>query len=200
MGTRGFVAFVVDGVEKVAYNHFDSYPGGLGEDVRSWLSSIVEHDEPLDGEATEILRSSVRALRVVDPQSTPTAEDVERLREFANLNVGRQSVDDWYVLLRETQGNPRLMLAAGVIEDASHFPADSLFAEWGYVVDLDAGTFEAYRGFQKAPHDKGRFANRPPDPESQGYYPVALAASWPLEVLPSAEEFIATLEPDEDAS
>lgn len=30
MGTRGFITFVIDGVEKTAYNHFDSYPSNWG--------------------------------------------------------------------------------------------------------------------------------------------------------------------------
>ena len=189
MGTRGFIGFVVDGTEKIAYNHFDSYPSGLGEVVRSWLSSA-------DVDAT---RDLARALRVVDPQSSPTSEDVEALRELTDLNVGRRSVDDWHVLLRHTQGKPGLMLKAGVIEDAKEFPADSLFAEWGYVVDFDTDVFEAYKGFQTAPHAGGRFAGRASEPDSPGYYPVRLVASWPLAELPTAAEFIARLDP-EDAS
>jgi hypothetical protein len=83
MGTRGFIGFVVDGVEKIAYNHWDSYPGGLGLDVLRWLRGEVGKMPDGMAWATE----QVRALRVVDPQSSPTAEDIERLADFANLNV-----------------------------------------------------------------------------------------------------------------
>lgn len=188
MSTRGFVGFVIDGTEKIAYNHFDSYPGGLGVDVLGWLRGA----EPL----LPRLKNAARALRVVDPASTPSAEDIDRLREFADLGVGTQSVDDWYVLLRKTQGSPGLMLDAGYIEDAGTFPTDSLFAEWGYIVDLDADVFETYEGFQGAAHDKGRFAGRPPG--SQGYYPCALAGSWPLTELPTDAQFIAALDKEGD--
>lgn len=193
MGTRGFVGFVADGTEKIAYNHWDSYPSGLGVEVLSWLRSA--------GQDVESLREQIRALRVVDPGSHPTAEDIERLRPFADLEVGTKTLDDWYPLLRGTQGNPAAMLRAGVIEDASGFPLDSLFAEYGYVIDADAGTLEAYKGFQRSPHDRGRFAARPPyRPEHQRpneYYPVRLVGSWPLSELPDDKTFCESIDPPE---
>ncbi|GAA4626725.1 hypothetical protein GCM10023196_036130 [Actinoallomurus vinaceus] len=195
MGTRGFITFVAGGVEKTVYNHCDSYPDGLGVDVLNWLR-FAATDVPA-------LRERVAALRVVDPNSKPTAEDVERLAEFARQDVGSRKLDDWYVLLRETQGKPGAMLQAGIIEDASDFPLDSLFAEYGYVVDLDAQVFEAYVGFQQGPHSKGRFAGRGSEQHgnsglvSGGYYPVALAKSWPLAELPSDKDFLAALGEDE---
>jgi hypothetical protein len=94
------------------------------------------------------------------------------------------------------------MLRAGVIEDAGQFPLDSLFAEWGYVVDFDAEVFEVYRGFQDAPHDKGRFAAREPyKPEHRKkveYWPAALVASWPMDALPDEKTFVNTVDPDAD--
>lgn len=187
MGTRGFVGFVIDGTEKIAYNHWDSYPSGLGTDVLDWLRKAH-----LGG-----ARRLAGELRVVDPTSTPSAEDIEKLRPYANTNVGSREITDWYVLLRGTQGNPAAMLDAGFIEDASDFPGDSLFAEWGYLVDFDAMTFEVYRGFQGAPHEAGRFAARPPG--ENGYYPVRLAHSWPLTDLPSDEEFVSILEGERES-
>jgi hypothetical protein len=194
MGTRGFIGFVVDGTEKIAYNHFDSYPSGLGVEVLGWLRKAhIGGARRLAGE-----------LRVVDPSTAPTAEDVEKLRPYANTNVGTQTLDDWYVLLRETQGNPAATLDAGFMLDGSDFPLDSVFAEYGYVVDFDANTFEAYRGFQKEPHDKGRFAAREPfRPEYRKgqlveWWPCALVASWPLHDLPTDEAFCLAVEGSAD--
>ena len=194
MGTRGFVGFVVDGTEKIAYNQFDSYPDGLGVDVLEWLRSAAAD--------VASLRERATALRVVQSDTEPTAEDVERLAGFADLKVSTKDPREWYVLLRETQGEPALMLQAGVIEDASHFPLDSLFCEWGYLVDLDAETFEVYQGFQQSPHRKGRFAGRR-GPMRAGliggaYRPVALAKSWPLDKLPTREAFLSALGEGED--
>lgn len=191
MGTRGFITFVAGGAEKTAYNHCDSYPDGLGLTVLEWLRGAVA-DEPA-------LREKVAALRVVDSESAPAAEDVERLRPWTNLGVGNQSTADWYCLLRETQGKPGEMLAAGVVEDAKDFPRDSLYAEYGYVVDADTQTFEAYEGFQRSPHKFGRFAGREPVKHSVGdYYPVALVASWSFDSLPDDDAFAAAFGTDED--
>jgi hypothetical protein len=185
MSTRGFVGFVIDGTEKITYNHSDSYPGWLGVNVLSWLR------EADTAEAAD----QARALRVVDPESTPTDKDIERLRGCADLNVGRQTLDSWYVLLRHNQGNPGAMLQAGVVEDASDFPTDSLFAEYGYVVDFDARLLEAYAGFQKLPHGEGRFASRPR--LGDDYYPVKLVGSWPFTDLPDDVTFCETVDPPE---
>lgn len=188
MGTRGFISFVADGQVKSGYVHSDAYPDYLGANVLDWLRSadIVT--------ATQ----AAKDLRVVAPDSEPTGEDVERLARFHNPNVGgRSSRPTWYQLLRETQGMPGLILDAGVIEDASSFPADSLFAEWGYVADFDTQVFEVYRGFQHEAHTDGRFASDTPD--GNGYYPVRLVASWPFSALPDGGAFIEAAEgPDED--
>lgn len=194
MGTRGFLGFVVDGVEKITYNQFDSYPSGLGRDVLRWLRFA----------ATDIpsLREKVAALRVVDEDSEPTEDDVKWLSEFADLNVSAKDPREWYALLRETQGNPSAILQAAVLIDGSDFPMNSLFCEWGYLVDFDAQMFEAYRGFQQSPHSRGRFARRGGERHGGliggGYHPVALTRSWPLADLPSDEAFLSALREDGD--
>jgi hypothetical protein len=198
MGTRGFIGFVVDDQEKIAYNHNDSYPGGLGVDVLGWVRRVADTEL-----GWEVARDTVRSLRVVDPNSKATPADIEALSEFARPDVATRELSDWYVLLRETQGDPAAMLRAGVIEDASGFPADSLMAEYGYVVDLDAGRFEAYVGFQKEPHSEGRFAGRDVDSYADGlpqYYPVRLVASWPLSQPPTNEEFMTAVDGAEPVS
>jgi hypothetical protein len=188
MGTRGFVGVVVDGEAKVAYNHFDSYPSGLGLDTLAYTRNNIQ------GEAdVETTRSLAKLLKPVDPETRPTEADVERLGEYLNTGVGYDGKPgvNWYQLLRGTQGKVFGMLRAGLYEDAGDFPADSLFCEWGYLIDLDAETFEVYEGFQREPHDKGRFAGM--DLVSSGYFPVALVASWPLAGLPTDGTFLLAL-------
>ncbi len=84
------------------------------------------------------------------------------------------------------------MLDAGLTWDGSDFPSDSLFCEWGYLIDLGAATFEVYRGFQRAPHTAGRYAERPR--VRDGYHPVALVASWSFADLPDGDTFLASLD------
>lgn len=183
MGTRGFIGFVVNDETKVAYCHWDAYPSGLGLTVLNWLA----------GADLAAARQAARALRVVTSDDSPTEEDIQRLGGYADLTVGGPSdKPTWYQLLRRTQGDPAAILAAGVLEDAGDFPADSLFAEWGFAADFDRDIFEAYEGFQEKPHRKGRFALA--KPVSEGYHPVKLRASWPLSALPTEDAFLAALE------
>jgi hypothetical protein len=180
MGTRGFVSFAVDDELKTTYNHCDSYPSGLGIDMLVWLRTVD----------AKVAAERARALRVVTADTLPTDEDVTRLARYCNRAVGEQTdTITWYQLLRETQGSPAAMLDAGVIQDAGEFPADSLWAEWGYVVDFDEGVFEVYEGFQHDDHTDGRFAAMPR--ENENYAPVRLVASWPLSELPDNDAFLA---------
>lgn len=159
MGTRGAITFVAGGVEKTVYNHFDSYPTGLGVTVLDWLRS------PSWDLAT--VRAQVEALRLVDDSDEPTPEEREQFAHLADpgVSTGR----DWYSLLRETQGEPAAILEAGVAGDATGFPLDSLFCEWAYVIDLDQETFEVYEGFQRSGPVAGRWADRKSDGD---YWPV----------------------------
>lgn len=182
MSTRGFIGFVADGEVKVAYCHHDAYPEWLGRNMLEWARSA-------DPEAA---KAAVRALRVVRDEE-PTELDQRELVRFADFSVGSASEKpSWYQLLRGTQGDPAAILEAGVMEDASDFPADSPFAEYGYIVDLDTGVFEAYEGFQQSPHTDGRFAK--PQPGRGGYYPVRLKQSWPLSGLPDDAAFLEAFE------
>jgi hypothetical protein len=167
MGTRGFVGFVADDEEKISYNQFDSYPTGLGASVMLWA-------ERVDLAAA---RKEAEALRVVTDTEPPTKADIRRLRPY--MDDSTADPPDWYALLRGTQGNPEAILACGYIEDASEFPMDSLFAEWGYMVNFDTGQLEIYRGFQEKPHHGGRFADR--EQARDGFWPVKLIATFPLD-------------------
>lgn len=213
MGTRGFITFVNGGVEKTTYNQFDSYPDGLGLTVLRQLqwklgADLRDRDAAyVDGLAR--LRMLVERLRVVSQEATPvTSWDVGRLEGWTDTSVDthdengdRRTTPSWYQLLRGTQGDINEILSAGCMLDASEFPADSLFAEWGYIIDLDDEDLEVYEGFQQEAHDVGRFAKRKRAREA--YAPVKRIASWPLNELPTDGEFLAattgrTLDAEDD--
>lgn len=44
MGTRGLLGLIIKGKRHGAYNHFDSYPSGLGQDIVAFLLSLTEED------------------------------------------------------------------------------------------------------------------------------------------------------------
>jgi hypothetical protein len=180
MGTRGFVGFVSGEKETITYNHFDSYPAGLGAGVLDFLRSLDAHTE-------EYYRQSALTIRHVDQATSPTREDIVKLAKYANLNVSTGQATEWYVLLRETQGNPAAILESGYAEHAPNWPLDSLFCEWGYLIDFDHRKLEVYQGFQRTAPENGRWQGRRMQ-DSNGYYAVDLVAVWSFDNLPSDRE------------
>jgi hypothetical protein len=216
MGTRGLYGIIVGEEQKLTYNHFDSYPSGLGADL---LEFIKRND------SDQLFEDAV-ALEVIDGETPPTAAQKERARSVGTVDtdVSEQSENDWYCLLRGAQGDLRKTLDVGVMVDGANFANDSLFCEWGYVIDLDNRIFEVYRGFQEEPHE-GRFTKNfnpadthmfPPgyegddrDPSTcvrckqssdseaakkicsgNTYYPIKRIAWFPLDALPDNLEAV----------
>src|SRR5580658_10702316 len=102
MSTNGIVGIVVNGQEKIAYNHDDSNPGGIGIDILKFLREVDR--EKLQHDATN--------LQVVADYTQPTPEQVQALLKYADPNVGYPG-DQWYRLLRHTQGDLSAILEAG---------------------------------------------------------------------------------------
>ncbi|HZM81243.1 MAG TPA: hypothetical protein VFC19_36420 [Candidatus Limnocylindrales bacterium] len=187
MANRGFVGFVTDNTEKITYVHDESRPQYLGRYVLAWLRRRAVTDGLVSA------RRKAAALRLVGHDDTPTPADAARLARWTDLNVSKQSTADWYCLLRHTQGRPSAILQAGVAIDASDVPLDSVWTEWGYLLDFDTNRFEVYRGSQYQPHTEGRFASRTPFADANdGFdcYSCALVAAWPLTALPTCGEFM----------
>ena len=44
MGTRGLLGYVIKGKKKGSYNHWDSYPVGLGWAIMKWIRSLSDAD------------------------------------------------------------------------------------------------------------------------------------------------------------
>lgn len=154
MSTRGFYAFHLDGETKVIYTRYDAYPAGLGQDFLDWTRA-ADLDKA---------RPQIRALRIIR-----TDDDVT------------EDMNQAYAALKD--GDPQALLDLGFTGDHSNFPGDSLYAEWGYVLDLDNNLFEVYQGFQDRPHNSGRFA-KVERREGTGYWPVRLIHTHPLDQLP----------------
>jgi hypothetical protein len=177
MSTRG--CFRVDGKDKLTYNHSDSYPEGLGQEFVTQVKALVKK-HGLDG-----LRLKASALRLVDVDTKPTKADIDMYQKFSDTNVHSQTLDDWYCLLRDLQGDLAGCLEAGVMLDGNNFILDSLYCEYAYILNLDDGVIEFYNGFQEKPHEKGRYTKQlEREARSEKYYPCALAISFPINDIP----------------
>jgi hypothetical protein len=173
MGTRGAYGYRLDGKNKVTYNHFDSYPDELGTHTLSYAANM----------GIGKMKKTASNIIMVDSNSTPSPELIERYKAVADIDVAGMKYEDWYCLLRNTQGDLR-HYHKGIehMIDSHEFLADSLFCEWAYIINLDNQQFEIYRGFNKNPNAPGRYAGSTTS-RSNGYVGVSFIASMPLDGL-----------------
>jgi len=183
MGTRGAVGFRKDGKDELSYNHWDSYPSGLGVSVLDYCRSHTIAE----------MSAVASKLVLVTEDSHLTDQQVQDHIDALNTSVGRQSVDDVYCLLREAQGSLGFYDVPGhyLMIDSHTFLADSLFCEWAYIINLDEGVLECYRGFNKDAKAPGRYAAL----KDRDYQGVALVKTYPLSSLPDNGSFEAELDP-----
>lgn len=192
MGTRHLIAVQIDGRYPVAqYGQWDGYPDGQGVRVLRFVRDEMRED---------VFKSKVRAVHDID--------DAWKLAQFPGVaslkDVSSADARRFFALhpqlSRDAGSKVLAMIQAGEdglpIETEITFAGESLMCEWAYVVDLDARTFEVFRGFNKEPLTAGeRFADQPPSDyvPSDGvkYQPVKHVRTWPLNALPTDEEFLA---------
>jgi hypothetical protein len=171
MGTRGLYGFYRDGVTKATYNHYDSYPEGLGAVIVDFLRSTSIHE----------LNRIFDNIILIDEHSKPTEEQIENCAPFTNLGVSNQSTDDWYCLLRNAQGGlDAYKEGLKYMIDSQGFIQDSLFCEYAYIINLDDNVLEIYEGFQKEPV-YNRYSNGGRDGE---YYACKQVEEFELDYLP----------------
>lgn len=176
MGTRGAYGFHRDGVDKLTYNHYDSYPDGLGEDIVKFCrtTSIGEMHEIFD-----------RIIMVDNwaAEEKPSLEQIEECKAFYDSSVGFPT--EWYSLLRHAQGDMNAFKQGlrYMIEN-SEFMKDSLFCEWAYIINLSTEKLEVYRGFQKEPQKNRYYLSSEEAPKDTQFFNVALLVEFPLEDIP----------------
>jgi hypothetical protein len=200
MGTRNLTAVFSDGAYRIAqYGQWDGHPSGQGKTALEFCRKHLTTPE-----GRERFKAALGKVRFA------SNEEIQGLYE----QVGVPRGTEWVTSEQAERFNARwphfsrnhgakilglVMTAEGEVltRDETAFAGDSLFCEWAYVVDLDAGTFEVFKGFNESPAPEGeRFAKAPRDPGSS-YYPVRLLAKWALSDLPSTEALLALDKEDE---
>lgn len=193
MGTRHLVAAVVDGEPRIAqYGQWDGYPAGAGLDV---IRFIAEHN----------MFEFANTLR-----HTHWATEDEIRQMGRDINITTDVGSGWMTYEQSMQFYKKYPqfsrdTGADVLELVSHgevnalrnswgFGADSLFCEWAYVLDMDRGVLEVYKGFNRSTEAEGRWAGE--KPVSDNYGPVTKVAEFSFESLPDPDTFIETIDPD----
>lgn len=155
MGTRGLFGFRWKGVYYLMYNHWDSYPSGLGRALLEELLKAVWR---------EWFRM-FRRLRLIRDEDPVRKKDIRRLEKWTDLTVGSQTTQDWYCLLRKCQGSMKAVLESGymLLHGEYRHPHEwnDVFIEYVYVVNFDNGMFEWFDGAHQL--GAARLNRLPPD-------------------------------------
>ena len=194
MSTRGAFGVKLNNKLFMSYNHGDSYPSGLGQEM-------VDFCKSLSNEKIELLKNGFNNIKIIDPNVKPTKEEQEKYIEagFYNSGVSKCSPDDWYCLLRDLQGISFLKEVisgrCGHLKNSDIFLKDSLFCEYAYIIDLDKCMLEFYEGFRKEPDSNSPLPFKQV-PDGDGYYPVKFMGKAEINNIP--EDWIKVYYPEDD--
>ena len=167
MGTRGIYGFRKNKKDKTSYNHYDSYPSCLGEQMFDYIKrhSIEEMNGLYD------------RLMLVDENkkiSELTKEEKNGLEILFSYDDKNELIDeDMYSLLHNFQGDLEKYdryHTVNIMCDNHNFIKDSLFCEYGYIINLDTNELEVFEGFQKKPQKTNRYGCE----NYRGYYPCKI--------------------------
>lgn len=192
MGTRHLTAVVLNGEYVVAqYGQWDGYPNCGGATILELLKgcdfdNLKEQLKKCRWIKGEEIVEGYKKAGVPDDAEFVTMEQACKFYQiypYLSRDIG-------YNILKEITESPCSEI---IIKNSIDFAEDSLFCEWGYVVDLDKNKFEIYEGYNKTPLDKNeRFYKENPDKD--GYYPIKFSKSYDLNNLPEEETFLLEVE------
>lgn len=126
MGTRGTFGYRKNKQDKLMYNHWDSYPDGLGQRMLEYIKMY----------STKEINDTYDNIKIVEADN-----DDKYWKISAEMERKIHSRD---VFLSSFHEDPTLL-----IPEDNNFIKDSLFCEWGYIVNLDTECLEVWEGFQK---------------------------------------------------
>jgi hypothetical protein len=175
MGTRGCYGLRKDGVDKLTYNHHDSYPSWLGQNMVDFVQSTTI-------EEMKVIFDKILLVR----ERVDVPSDSELVEWKLTGAYGGSGQFDWYSFLREYQGDLSYYKKddAKYMIDNNSFIKESLFCEWAYIINLDEGVLEVYKGFQTSPHEN-RYTDYVHDSAiGDKYYPCKLIETYPLSNIP----------------
>lgn len=188
MGTRNLTAVMIDGEYKIAqYGQWDGYPSGQGLTALNFLRTANLDAFAEKARATRFLSADEHKATWAECGADPDSDFVSMaVANIHDKKYPEQSRDTGAKILDLVLKAPP---GIGLINSIA-FASNSLSCEYGYVIDLDKGTFELYRGFDDLPEENGgRFRG------------IRRWMTFRLDKLPTKEVFLAaTTDDDEDAA
>lgn len=154
MGTRGTYGYRKNKQDKLMYNHYDSYPEGLGQRMLEYIKMY----------STKEINDVCDEIKFIEED-----ESNNIYREMENKIQSRD------VYLSSFHEDKTILMP-----ENNDFIKDSLFCEWGYIVNLDTECLEVWEGFQKKSQKGNRYGRKK---NNDGYYPCALIAEIPFDDL-----------------
>ena len=172
MSTRGAIGFRKNNSDKLTYNHYDSYPSGLGEEIVDFIknTSIEEMNKLFDELKLINLDYDMQkgCLKLNQQEIDILKFFIADERQIYGLN---DCIEEY---LYRLNNNPLFYYkhesSIKEMVDNNSFIKDSLFCEYGYIINLDTNKLEIWKGFQKKPDSNNRYGVENVD----GYYPCKM--------------------------
>lgn len=137
---RGIVGYIYQDKVSLSYNEDGSVPDGLGEDVLDLIVRINKDN------GWEVFKENTLKIKDNDKdKNTIDLSGSEWLNELYLGNLKYWTFDNEFI-------------------------KESLYCEYGYIINLDTMNFEYYTGFQQIPQIGNKFGVI----EKDGYYPCKL--------------------------
>jgi len=183
MGTRHLTMVLIDGEIRVSqYGQWDGYPSGQGFVIVEFLKKIRNK------KSLEQIKENVRSLEEISDEELSKIwvdEGASSESPWVSCEIADKVKASHPEFSRDTGAEILNLIFEGKVKKIridKEFAADSLFCEWAYLLDLDKGILEVYRGFNTEPLDsRERFANMKKPREDEKYEPIKLLAKIPFD-------------------
>lgn len=145
MSTKGIFGLYKDNVSKLTYMPQDAYPDWLGENLVNFIQN------------TTIENLNAIFDKIIMKETNKTHEKIKKSADVIvtgdSLLVNLNNFVDKKITEANNKRDFNLLFNQEKIEliDDSNFIKNSLYCEWGYIINLSENIFEIYKGGQKRP-------------------------------------------------
>lgn len=154
MSTRGLTGVTVKNKHYFSYNHSDSYPYFMLQEMAKLVVFLNNNN------LLPTLGEKVAKLKEVESEALCTSKELKKYTKYSGKLSGHQK-KEYYNLLYKLQGAEWIKQTAlgnlDIFIDSNDFIKYSLYCEWAYILNLDTNQLEIYEGKQTKPDIKNKF-------------------------------------------